>query len=297
VSACIIRDAAGEPTGVIHGLIFYNARSSLFGRLMSLLPPTPEQTTRDAIARALADNLAAGLTTIYEGHGNTFTPDLRALREAGRLACRVVATYEAPVGRPGVDVAGWMSSVSDAAGDGTGDDLLRVVGVTVSVDGPTHFGRALMSEPYLDPHGELGNGSSALSVADLAGIARLAARHDLRLNVLASGDRACGIAVDALEAVHRETPLTGRQWVVQHFHHVTREQIARLAAMDLVAQVCAGVGTSSGCPASSGSRSRRCGGGSMPACRSRWPATARTIRCSRSGPHCGASTPEAVAAC
>jgi predicted amidohydrolase YtcJ len=236
----IVRDASGEPTGVIHGLVFYN-RSRLLGTLMSKQVPMPETTVRDAIARALAANLEVGLTTIYEAHGTTSAADLRALREEGRIACRVVATYEAPVGRPGVDIAGWMSSLSDAAGEGTGDDLLRVVGLTVSLDGPTHFGLALMSEPYLDPHGEQGNGSSVLSTAELAEIARLAVRHGLRLNVLASGDDACAIAVDALEAVHRETPLTGRQWVVQHFHHVTHEQVGRLAAMGLVAQVCAGV--------------------------------------------------------
>jgi predicted amidohydrolase YtcJ len=236
----IVRDSAGEPTGVIHGLVFYN-RSRLLGTLMSKQAPMPVPTARDAIARAFATNLAAGLTTVYEAHGNMFTEDLRALRAEGRLGCRVVATYEAPVGRPGVDIAGWMTSLTDAAGDGTGDDLLRVVGLTVSLDGPTHFGLAMMSEPYLDPHGALGNGSSALSAGELAEIARLAVRLDLRLNVLASGDAACAIAVDALEAVHRETPLTGRQWVVQHFHHVTREQIGRLAAMGLVAQVCAGV--------------------------------------------------------
>jgi predicted amidohydrolase YtcJ len=236
----IVRDAAGEPTGVIHGLIFYNP-GRLFGRLMSLLPRMPEQTTRDAIARALTENIAVGVTSIYEGHGNTFTADLRALRDTGRLACRVVATYEAPVGRPGVDIETWMSALTDAAGEGSGDDLLKVVGVTVSLEGPTHFGRSAMSQPYLNTHGELGNGSSPLSTTDLAAIARLAVRHNLRLNVLASGDEGCAIAVDALEAVHRETPLTGRGWVAQHFHHATQEQIRQLAAMGFAAQVCAGV--------------------------------------------------------
>ncbi|QWF86041.1 amidohydrolase [Amycolatopsis sp. CA-230715] len=236
----IVRDAAGEPTGVIHGLTFYNP-SRLFGRLMSLLPGTPGRTTRDAIARALTENIAVGVTSVYEGHGNTFTADLRALRDAGRLACRVVATYEVPVGRPDVDMGTWLSSLTDAAGEGSGDDLLKVVGVTVSLDGPTHFGRSAMSRPYLGTDGELGNGSSRLSTVDLADLGRLAVRHNLRLNVVASGDAGCGIAVDALEAVHRETPLTGRRWVAQHFHHATREQIGRLAAMGFAAQVCAGV--------------------------------------------------------
>ncbi|TDW18174.1 amidohydrolase [Kribbella kalugense] len=236
----IERDAAGEPTGVIHGLIFYNARNPLVGRLLSLLPATSPESRQDAIATAMQQNLAHGLTTIYEGHGNSpFVPDLRVMRETDRLACRVVGTYEVPVGR--VNLADWLTSVADAAGDGTGDDHLRIRGITVSLDAPMHFGGALMSTAYLDPHGELGNGSSVLSTAELAELARLAVQNDLRLNVLATGDAACEIAVSALETVHHETPLTSRAWVVQHFHHVTREQIARLAAMGIVAQVCAGV--------------------------------------------------------
>lgn len=232
----IVRDAAGEPTGVIHGLIFYNARTRLFGRLMSLLPAMSEQVARDGIARRLAATVAAGITTIYEGHGGSpaAVGHLRALRDAGRLPCRVVGTYEVPVGR--VDVPAWLSSVVTE-----GDDVLKVDGVTVSLDGPAQFGLSMMTEPYLNPLGEKGNGTSVLSTEDIAHLARLAVRHNLRLNVLASGDAACGLAVDALEAVHRETPLTGRGWVVQHFHHVTREQITRLAAMGLSAQVCAGV--------------------------------------------------------
>ncbi|MFD3404607.1 amidohydrolase [Kribbella sp. NPDC058693] len=231
----IERDESGEPTGVIHGLIFYNARNPLVQRLFSLLPATSREDRRDAIAAALERNLANGLTTIYEGHGNN--PSV--LEASDRPACRVVGTYEVPVGR--VNVTDWLTTVGDAAGEGTGDDHLRIRGVTVSLDAPMHFGGAMMSEPFLDPHGELGNGSSVLSTAELAELARLAVRNDLRLNVLATGDAACEIAVSALETVHRETPLTSRAWVVQHFHHVTQDQIARLAAMGVVAQVCAGV--------------------------------------------------------
>lgn len=238
----IERDEDGEPTGVIHGLVFYNARIPLVGKLLSLLPATDEKVRRSAIATATRQNLANGTTTIYEGHGGTpFIPDLRALHADGQLACRVVGTYEAPVGRPGVDVAAWLGSITDAAGAGTGDDRLLIRGVTVSLDAPMHFGGAFMSEPYLDPHDVPGNGSSVLDVSQLTELALVAAEHDLRLNVLATGDAACEIAVEALERVHAQMSLTGRSWVVQHFHHVTQEQIARLAALDVVAQVCAGV--------------------------------------------------------
>ncbi|WP_033289368.1 amidohydrolase [Amycolatopsis jejuensis] len=231
----IVRDASGEPTGLVHGLTPYRAESPAVRRMMALQPQLPVPARRAAIARALDENLALGVTSIYEGHANAFTADLQALHATGRLACRVVATHEMPVAHPDPDA--WLSSLPTTSGD----DLLEMAGVTVSVDGPTHFGRALMHEPYLDPLDEPGNGVAALSTTDLTAIARLCVQHGIRLNVLASGDRAAEIAVTALMAVHRETPLTGRNWVAQHFHHATREQIACLAEMGMVAQTCAGV--------------------------------------------------------
>ncbi|WUJ73910.1 amidohydrolase [Kribbella soli] len=244
----IERDAGGEPTGVVHGMLFYNARIPLVRQLLMSLPTKTPEARQEAIATALRANLANGLTTVYEGHGNTaFAPDLQGLHDAGQLPGRVVGTYDVPVGKP-VDLAEWMTTVSDAAGAGTGDDRLRIHGLTVSLETPLHFGGALMSEPYLDQHGVLGNGASVLTVEQLADVARLAVQHDVRLNLLVTGDGACEIAADALEIVNRETPLTGRSWVLQHVHHVTKEQIARFAALGLVAQVCAGVDFARGEP-------------------------------------------------
>jgi len=133
-----------------------------------------------------------------------------------------------------------------ARGRGSGDDMFKIVGATVSLDGPVQFGGAAMTEPYLDPYGSRGNGGCAVTAEDLAEIAHLAVAHDLRLNVLAAGNHAGAIAIEALETVHAQTPLTGRDWVVQHFQHPTRDQIAALAAMGLSAQTYASVDYSKG---------------------------------------------------
>lgn len=69
--------------------------------------------------------------------------------------------------------------------------------------------------------------------------------HDLRLNVMA-GNQAGVIVVEAFEAVHTETSLDGRDWVVQHLQHPTRNQITKLKAMRLSVQTSASVDYSKG---------------------------------------------------
>ncbi|WP_158885162.1 amidohydrolase [Amycolatopsis anabasis] len=236
----------GTPTGVVHGLNIFNRSSRLFGALQSLLPTPPDATVRKAIADAFRENATVGVTACYEAHGNFFLPVLHELAAAGALANRVVGAHEVPARQPLEAIGEWMAALTDATGAGTGDDRMRTIGATVTLDGPPQFGLSLMHSPYRNPQGEPGNGYSAVSTEKLADIARLAVRHDLRLNIVAAGDQACAMTVRALESVHRETSLADRRWVVQHFPYPTREQIASLKEMGLVAQTYTSVDFSRG---------------------------------------------------
>lgn len=240
----------GKPTGIIHGLNIYNRHSPLLAKLRSLLPPTPSEVQHEGLKRVLRDNIAVGVTTIYEAHGN-LTPrqlheEIRSLRARGEPVTRIVSTYEIPRGMPVSKVDEWMKTVTDAMGAGTGDEFAKIVGITVGMDGATQFGAALMNKPYLDPNGELGNGESAHSTEELAEIARLAALNDLRLNIVVAGTKTCDMVVTALEKVHEHTPIDSRQWVVQHFQHPTRDLIARLNDMGVVATTYSNVDFSKG---------------------------------------------------
>jgi predicted amidohydrolase YtcJ len=236
----------GEPTGVVYGMIFYNAASPLFRKLSSLLPLVSEEKQLEGIRHALHQNISVGVTTIYEAHGNFHVPLMKKLAASGQMLGRVINGYEIPARLSIQEIDSWMSSNADASGAGTGDDFLKVVGATVSLDGPVQFGLATMHQPYLDPFGKPGNGESAVSIEKLIDICRLAVRHHMRLNIQAAGSKACDMAVEALDTVNRETSIRDQHWILQHFQHPSRASIPKLKEMGICIQTYASTDFSKG---------------------------------------------------
>ncbi|MDX2142054.1 MAG: amidohydrolase [Rhodospirillaceae bacterium] len=233
----IMRDVDGEPNGLIYGFDRYSRAFPLYQKLQSLLPtPTPEQQV-EAARNAFLDNIAVGVTTIYEGHGSLpeRVKNIRTLRAAGDLKNRVVLAYDVPQSKPLPEIEAWMKGLTEARGSGSGDDIFKIVGVTISFDGATQHGGALMYNEYLDSYRKLGNGTPELSIEKVVEIGRLAMKYNLRLNTIAAGNKACALVAEAYEMVDRETPIKDRRWVVQHFQHPTPEVIAKLKRMGVVA--------------------------------------------------------------
>lgn len=233
----IMRDENGEPNGLIYGLDRYSRAFPIYQKLQSLLPkPTPEQQI-EAARNAFRDNISVGVTTIYEGHGShpERVKNIRALRVAGDLKGRVVLAYEVPQTKPLEEIEAWMKDLTEAQGAGSGDDIFKIVGVTISFDGATQHGGALMYNDYLDSYRRLGNGTPELPIEKVIEIGRLAAKYDLRLNTIAAGNKACAMIAEAYETIDRETPIKDKRWVVQHFQHPTPEVIAKLKRMGVVA--------------------------------------------------------------
>jgi predicted amidohydrolase YtcJ len=233
----VVRDARGEPTGAIYGLDMYNPTTPLFVRLQSLLPPPDPRRVLDGIRRGMNDYLGVGVTAIFAAH--SFTPpvlrqQLEQVRAGGQPVTRIVSAYQIPRRQSLAQVERWMEGLADAQGSGTGDPSFKTQGITASMDGATQFGAAMMSAPYLNPLGQRGNGVSETSKEDLIRIGQLAYDRNLRLHIVLAGDLAGAWAVDALEAINRERPLADRAWTVQHIQHPTKDQIARLKAMNLM---------------------------------------------------------------
>lgn len=243
-----LKDPSGEPTGLVYGVLYFNNTSPLKRKLQSLLPADSPELRKEVIKRAMQDNISVGVTSLYEGHGTQpiTAQYLRELKAAGELTNRFVLAYEIPRDLPLPQIDAWMKEHAEALGRGTGDDMLKIVGATVSVDGPVQHGAAWMTEPYLAPYDKMGNGTPAISPEKVIEIARLAAKNDLRLNGMAAGSQACATVVTAFETVNRETPIKDRRWVVEHFQHPTREQIAKLSQMGVVAQTYSSVDFSKG---------------------------------------------------
>src|SRR4029453_1450949 len=120
----ILKDAAGEPTGVF---VEDNLVQVLEFTLMRAAPRFTHADRLRALAESQRRYAARGVTAVYEGHG--IAPEVlsvyREARERGQLRLRawlsVSPTWEAgAAARPIADVAAW------AGGRGLGDDRLRV---------------------------------------------------------------------------------------------------------------------------------------------------------------------------
>ena len=198
----------GEPTGLVEGMIFY-LPSQLWSTLQRVLPRPSTEGQREVLRTALRENAAAGVTTIFESHGAQpeFLEQYRALRASGDLPGRIVMSYSVNNRDTLDEIDQWMSELSHASGRGSGDDVIRTLGVTIAFDGATQFGAAHMNEPYLDIYGEPTRGAIPMDQAKLSAIASLAAGHNLRLQFTFAGDAAAEMILTAIEAANAQTSI------------------------------------------------------------------------------------------
>jgi hypothetical protein len=218
----ILRDAAGEPTGVF---VEHNLIQVLEFTLFKAAPRFGHADRLRAIEDSQRRYAARGVTAVYEGHG--IAPEvLTVYREAharGRLRLRAWLAVS-----PTWDLAGAPSAMADVAawagGRGLGDDLLRVGGIALHYGGDAEVARILHeSQPYT---GWAGFVESANGLEAYRAQAELAARHGLRVNTIVT--RFLPEVLDVWEAVARSRPLAPLRWVLVHLHVATPAQLARI---------------------------------------------------------------------
>ena len=116
------------------------------------------------------------------------------------------------------EIASW------AGGRGIGDDRLRVGGICLHYGGDVEVARVLhASQPYT---GWAGFVESANAPEAYRAQAALAARHGLRVSTLVT--RCLPEVLDAWEAVHAETPISWRRWVLVHLGVASPAELARI---------------------------------------------------------------------
>jgi predicted amidohydrolase YtcJ len=225
----IVRDAAGEPTGLF---VEHNAIQVLEFTLMRSVPRFTHAERVRALRQSQRDYAARGVTAVYEGHG--LAPEVLAVyretHERGALALRaalvVSPTWDGPVeaaaALPGV--AAW------AGGRGIGDDRLRVSGICLHYGGDAEVAGILhRSQPYT---GWAGFVESANTREAYQQQARLAARHRVRVNTLVT--RCLPEVLDVWEEVDRLHPIRELRWVLVHLNAATPEQLRRIRRLGAV---------------------------------------------------------------
>ncbi len=225
----IVRDAAGEPTGLF---VEHNLIQVLEHTLLRAVPRFTHADRMRALADAQRRYAARGVTAVYEGHG--VAPQvLRVYREthaAGRLRLRCMlalsATWQgaAAAERAIPDLAAW------AGGAGLGDDRLRVGGLCLHWGGDPEVARILhAAQPDT---GWAGFVESANDAASYHAQARLAARHGLRVSTLIT--RCLPEVLDVWEAIDAETPIRALRWVLVHLNVASARDVARIRRLGAV---------------------------------------------------------------
>ncbi len=211
----IVRDATGEPTGV------------LLERAVDLvrphLPvPGPEESL-EAVREAQREAHRLGITGIHDVEGPEALAAFRALEREDGLRLRVL--FHPPVERLG-------ELVARGARSGAGSHWLGLGGVKLFLDGSLGSRTAWMLEPY-----EGGSpGDRGMPVTDRAVVREamwLAAGAGLAVTAHAIGDAAVRRALELMEPLPRAA-LPHR---IEHLQCVAEADLARAAAAGIVASM------------------------------------------------------------
>jgi hypothetical protein len=216
----ILRDAAGEPSGVLVD----NAMALVEAKM----PPDSPAVRERRILLAAEKAVSLGLTGVHEmGIDDATVETYRALARAGKLKLRVHA-YLAGEGR----LESLKGRTPDVDAFGTAMFVLR--GVKLFADGALGSRGARLLGPYADE-----SSSTGLSLMDrdaLTKAARMVADAGFQLAVHAIGDRANREVLDAFAAAGpgRAKELRFR---VEHAQIVAPEDIPRFSALGVIASM------------------------------------------------------------
>jgi len=228
-------DEAGRPTGLLE-----ERAQELVARLTQ---PFPVAALADAVARAAAQYLREGITSVTEagigggwvGHSPAELAAYQAARDSGRLGVRV----ELMVAREALHAIGAHPDDGIELGldlgirTGFGDDWLRVGPMKIFTDGSLVGRTAAMSAPY---DGQPGNsGYLQADAAELTAAIIAAHRAGWRVAAHAIGDRAIDLALDAFATATRRYPRKDPRHRIEHFAAARPDQVIMAAERSVVA--------------------------------------------------------------
>ena len=233
----IVKDARGEPTGVF---LERNFVPVLEYTLFKDLPRFKYADRVDSVRLGAHAYVAAGTTSLYEGHGLTPTV-IRAYRENAERN-ELVLRMHAPVSMPSaafddqrlMDLFYHYAGV--AGGRGRGDDFLRVEGINLGGHADATVADIIAAGYPYDQWA--GHFYQAMTFERFVQLGTEAARLGLRVNCVVSRDLEYALA--AYEAIDRVVPIRDRRWVVIHVNQASDEQIKRMRALGVIATVVPG---------------------------------------------------------
>ena len=221
----ILRDASGQPTGVLLTL----AQGLLFDHV-----PAPDDAQIEAaIIAGLTQMADAGVTSVHEA-GMT-AQDVKAfqsLAAQGRLPIRVVGLLN---GNDKDLMAHWFErGIEDDP-----QDWLDIRGIKVFFDGSLGSRTAILHQPYSD-RPDAARPTARISLDDMDALGDQAEEHGFQMAVHAIGDAANHQVLDQYErhltGGDRSAPPDHR-WRIEHAQVVDRDFTQRAADLQIIASM------------------------------------------------------------
>lgn len=221
----IVRDAAGQPTGVFEERAMKLITSAYQAYLDSLSQTDLKDEWLAGIAAAEQECLSNGITS-FQDAGSSFEEIewYTDLAEAGELDLRLWAMVRHPYQKLRGNLGGLP--VIDA-----GDHFFTCRAIKSEVDGALGAYGAWLLEPYADKPDFVGQNTTMVETVD--SISELALENGLQLCVHAIGDRANREVLDLME---RRLPAgEDLRWRIEHSQHLHPDDIPRFAELGVIA--------------------------------------------------------------
>ncbi|HSU98105.1 MAG TPA: amidohydrolase [Gemmatimonadaceae bacterium] len=230
----IIKDASGQPTGVLVD----GAQSLMRAALAkSFAARSPEEASADftrQIHLATQNALANGVTT-FQDMGESFaTIDaIKKMVDAGDMPLRLYILVRANEARPDDVDSLTAHRIID---HGNGHLTVRAIG-EIAADGALGSRSAWMLQPYDDD--PKNTGLNVTPMPRIREIAELGIAHGFQISVHAIGDRANREALDTYQSVFNEHHVKSDtlRWRIEHAQHLNPADIPRFAQMGVVASM------------------------------------------------------------
>ncbi|MGW5263190.1 amidohydrolase [Microbispora sp. NPDC004025] len=208
----IVRDANGEPTGILREAASYPLRD---------LMVSPD--LRDLLRAAQEELLALGLTSVHDIDGEDCRAAYLRLRDAGELKLRV---------HKAIPMVHLEAAIAEGRRTGQGDDWVRTGPVKIFSDGALGSHTCHMSESFAGEHGN--NGIAVTPYEELVALFSRAAGAGIAVATHAIGDLANHLVINAYEAVGQTPGLRHR---IEHAQHLRPGDLARMARLGIVASM------------------------------------------------------------
>ncbi len=216
----IVRDAAGNPTG----LLLAQPNATILYATLAKGPKLPPEYQLNATRHFMRELNGLGVTGVIDaGGGFQNYPDdyaiIEKLHADGQLTLRI--SYNLFTQKPKdelADFAGWVKQVSP----GQGDDRYRHNGAgEMLVYSAADFEDFRVPRPDMPPTME----------GDLEPVIRLLAEHRWPWRLHATYDQTIDRALDVFEKVDRDIPLAGIHWFFDHAETISDRNIDRIATL------------------------------------------------------------------